>query len=386
LNTPSDPNSPLVIREYPIFQVLFGLIFSGVGLYIAFGDSRQLLFGMLFFSIGLAVALFLGAIVTITVDKTVGLVSIVSQYIWRRKYEEYEIKDIVGVEVSSRQSHSRRGGSTTVYGVQLLLADGQNVDLFNTYSSGRSGKEKTAQKLRDYLGLLDAESARSMMLASSAAGQPGFQPANPQQAAGAAWVSELQAGQSGELAYNVTNGVRWQVTDRVGGGSEFNGMRVLRWFSPDFKLPYGFLYLVQKPKGSPVMGTSGLLGGLSMTLYRASLRLFGFDDEHTPGLEQAALLKSLDPRLEDNYMALSTDEYGARQLLNPWATMPLARWAENHPLKQIQSSDAAGQLAVLFSPLCVYVACIGLPPAQHDALTELGVELVKAQGGGADPA
>jgi len=28
----------------------------------------------------------------------------------------------------------------------------------------------------------------------------------------------------------------------------------------------------------------------------------------------------------------------------------------------------------------------GLPPAQHDALTELGVELVKAQGGGADPA
>jgi hypothetical protein len=256
------------------------------------------------------------------------------------------------------------------------------VDISPTYSSGLAGKERTASRLRNYLGLKEMGIKAAMLFGSSTASQPGFQPANLQQAAGADWLGELPAAPPPEPAYQTTAGVSWRMAADQRNPAQFSGLELQRWFSPDFKFANGFLYLVQKPKGSPAFGTDGLLGGLSTTLYRVSLRLYGFEEELTPGLEQADLLQPPEPRLEKDYLALTTDNHAARQALTPWTTLPLAQWAERYPVKQIQSAAAGGQLAVLFSPQGVYVACLGPNPAQRAALTELGIELVKAQGGG----
>ena len=382
MNTPPDPHAPLVIRQYPFALGLFGLIFCGVGLYLVFGNRGTALFGMLFVGIGLLVLLWLAAVVTITVDKASGLLTIVSQYVLRRTYKEFEIRSITGVEVASQLSHSSRGGTTTVYNVQLVLADGQCVDISPTYSSGLAGKERTASRLRDYLGLKEMGIETAMLTASLKTHDPAFQPAGPQQQAGADLLKSLAASEPPEPAYQTTAGVSWRMVADERNPAQFGGLELQRWFSPDFKFANGFLYLVQKPKGSPAFGTGGLLGGVSKTLYQVSLRLFGFDEEHTPGFDQAELLQPPEPRLEKDYLALTTDSYAARQVLNPWATLPLAQWAERYPVKQVQNRADGGQLAVLFSPLGVYVACIGPNPAQRAALTDLGIELVRAQGGG----
>ena len=357
-----------------------------MGLYLVFGNQGTALFGMLFAGIGLLILLWLAAVVTITVDRVSGLLTIVSQYVLRRTYKEFEIRSITGVEVASQLSHSHRGGTTTVYNVQLVLADGQCVDISPTYSSGLAGKERTASRLRDYLGLKEMGIDTALLTASlktqDPASQPGFQPANLQQAAGADWLGELPAAPPPEPAYQTTAGVSWRMVADERNPAQFGGLELQRWFSPDFKLANGFLYLVQKPKGSPVLGTDGLLGGISKTLYQVSLRLFDFNEEHTPGFDQAELLQPLEPRLEKDYLALTTDSDAARQVLNPWTTLPLAQWAERYPVKQVQNRADGGQLAVLFSPLGVYVACIGPNPAQRAALTDLGIELVKAQGVG----
>ena len=375
-----DPRRPFVIRKYPFAMWLFGLFLSGTGYHMVFGNQGTVLLGMLLVGVGLLILLWESPILTITVDKSAGILTIVAQYVLRRTYKEYKIRDIAGVEVENRESLGSHGDPTTVYGVQLLLANGQRDSLSPLYSGVRADNEYTAQKLRNALGILDAESAHARALDASQASLPDFRPNGLPQEAGAAWPAELPAAPQGEPAYQTTAGVSWRMVADERNPAQFGGLELQRWFSPDFKFANGFLYLVQKPKGSPAFGTGGLLGGVSKTLYQVSLRLFGFDEEHTPGFDQAELLQPLEPRLEKDYLALTTDSDAARQVLNPWTTLPLAQWAERYPVKQVQNRADGGQLAVLFSPLGVYVACIGPNPAQRAALTDLGFELVKAQG------
>jgi len=160
----------------------------------------------------------------------------------------------------------------------------------------------------------------------------------------------------------------------------FYGTPVTRWFSADFKMPGGFLFLVQKTPGQN-SASKGLQGGVNKLLCLRSLKLYGFGVADTPGLAQAELLGQLNPALDASFLAFASDPAAARRILNSYVALPLADWGRRYPLKQLQPGDALfGQLAVLFSPCGVYTACMGaLMPEALDKLANLGVELVKAQ-------
>ena len=104
-----------------------------------------------------------------------------------------------------------------------------------------------------------------------------------------------------------------------------------------------------------------------------------------PSLSQSAA-EHLDelvlPFVRQDFTTLTSDQVYAPEMLNPWAVAPLLRWAERHPLQTVSSADAVGQLVLLYSPRGVHAAVLGLLPApQVDELIDIGIELVKAQGG-----
>jgi hypothetical protein len=152
-----------------------------------------------------------------------------------------------------------------------------------------------------------------------------------------------------------------------------------RWFSPDFKTQDGFLYLAQKVTGQSSAG--GLMASFGNMLFKQALSMYGFGAEALPNLDGAVVIPSLPGRIEPYFSAFGNLQTETIQVLNPWVQNPLAEWGERHPLKTIQSSSSMSQLSVLFSPQGVYLATLGaLRPEQVDEITNLGVELVRAQG------
>ena len=70
-------------------------------------------------------------------------------------------------------------------------------------------------------------------------------------------------------------------------------------------------------------------------------------------------------------------------MLNPWAIPLLVAWAERNPLQQLASQDQSqAQLVALFTPQGTYLAALSTQAnVDREALINLGVDLVRAQGG-----
>ena len=339
------------IRDYPIVLWIVGGIFMAVGVWMGF-KREAMWISTLFFIIGALVALVLGSITTVIADKEAGTVTLRNRTVFRNVIKEYAISEINSVEVE----HSRDNDGGTTYRVALLTTSGESVPFHSYYTSGYTGKEAQAKKLRDFLGLI----------ASAAA------PDSAAQVLRQALTPAFQTDQEG-----ITQGVPWRV-ERGGLGSA----EITRWSSPAFQMASGFLFVVQIPKGTKFFSGSKLLSPISRALYEQVLKVYGFPSETTPGLEQANPLEPPEARLKPNFATLASDPYTARQVLSPWAVIPLVQWAEAHPLKTVQASGTLGQLAVLFSPQGTTLACLGaLTVEQTDVLASLGIELVKAQGG-----
>jgi hypothetical protein len=164
--------------------------------------------------------------------------------------------------------------------------------------------------------------------------------------------------------------------------ANFGGVPVSRWASSDFKLPGSFLCLMQKPPDPHGAASGGgLAGKISQMLYRQVLSMYGIQPGTLPGFDTALPVEGLDVRLAASFASLTNDPSGARQCLNPWVVTPLAQWVEQHPMKNIQSAGQAGQLIVLFSPEGTSLTWLNaIAPEQIEAITCLGVDLVRAQG------
>jgi hypothetical protein len=235
---------------------------------------------------------------------------------------------------------------------------GEKLPVTFYYTGGYRSKQKKALQLSEFLSL----------------GAPPSQPAvlGFQQAVKAI-QSAYQPVQNG-----VTAGVAWRVDSAA-----LSANPVTRWVSTDFKFPGQFLYLGQKAPGSKLFSGGGLLGSLTLMALRQVLRFYGFTDEDLPALESAGRLEPPEEHLAPYFDALTSDPYGARQLLTPWVVTPLARWAEQNPVKQLQkaSQESFSQLVVLFSPTGLYIVSLCAPTDEHVmALTNLGVEVVRALG------
>jgi hypothetical protein len=124
-----------------------------------------------------------------------------------------------------------------------------------------------------------------------------------------------------------------------------------------------------------------LLGSLGRMFGEQALGLYGFSPADTPGMESAAPLEPPEPRLEPYYLTLTSNPLAARQVLNPWAVPLLVAWAERNPLQTAKADQSQAQLLALFSPQGVYLAALRTQESvDQEALTNLGVDLVRAQG------
>lgn len=352
-------SNQLVIRELPLFQWLFSLILFATCIFIYQSKPDQLTAPIVTGIIGLLI-LVSSPILVVTADRSSGMLTIRRVGLLQRFKREIPVSNILAIQLehslsSSDSSSSRR---TSVYRIVVVTKTQEVVPFRNSYSSGQWTKETKAKKLREFLGVGGEDMSLDGMF-KTASSQAVTQFKQEQESITGSMETE-----------QVTDGVRWKLETRATGGTP-----VSLWISPDIQWEGNFLYLTQKMQGQGTQ--SGLMSMVGKMLFRTSLSFYGFAADLTPGLDSAEILTPLDAQLEPHFMAFTSDPAGARQALNPWTTLPLAKWAEKYPLKQGNTN----QMAVLFSPQGIHLAMMGLVnPEFLQELTALGVELVKSQG------
>lgn len=342
-------DSQLVIRDVPIFQWVFGILFAGVGT-LVINQGGPALFGGIFAAIGVGFLLF-SSVLTITANRMTRTLTLDYRSALRHTWKQVPFDEIAGINVE-RGVSGGKGGFT--YRLTLLRKDGQVIRFRSYSSSGWKGKERHADQLREFLGIRESNRTPAGIL--------------PAELSRAAEIHE-------------TNGVHWRIQPMYTASS--SAPTGVRWHSPDFKTPGIFLFVAQKAEGQP---SRGFLASLGSMFIRQALSLHGFSPGDTPGLEQAEPLAPLAPAIERHFMAYTNSPSSADQLLNPGVAAQLADWAARYPLQQLQRGSGYGQLMTLFGPNGVYLATLNLlQPNQAHELASLGVELVKSQSTGLGP-
>jgi hypothetical protein len=340
-------DSQLVIRDVPIFQWVFGILFAGVGT-LVINQGGPPVFGGIFAAIGMGF-LFFSSALTITADRMTRTLKLDYRSALRHTMKQVPFDEIAGINVERRVGSGKRRVFT--YRLTLLRKDGQVMPFQSYSSSGWKGKERRAGQLREFLGIQDSNRIPAGVL--------------PPELSRAAEIHE-------------TNGVCWRIQPMATAGSSVP--TGARWHSPDFKTPGIFLFVAQKAEGQP---SRGFLASLGSMFIRQALSLHGFSPEDTPGLEKAVTLAPLEPALERHFMAYTNSPSSAHQLLNSRVAALLVNWAERYPLRQIKRVSGSGQLMTLFGPNGVYLATMNLlQPNQAQELISLGVELVKNKSAG----
>jgi hypothetical protein len=185
---------------------------------------------------------------------------------------------------------------------------------------------------------------------------------------------QVEGDRLADQAAQQTDGVHWKIQTIMLGASP-----VSRWFSQDYLFPAGFLFIPQKVEGQ--QSGKKLIALMGKTLMRQSLKLYGFDDDQLPGLDQAEVLEFGQQRLQEDFMGFASDPAAARRLITPGLVTALESWAARHPInKGVTREGNFQQLVILFSPEGVFLCSLGtLKPGETEELVELGVELVRAQ-------
>jgi hypothetical protein len=338
-------DSQLVIRDLPIFQWAFGILFAGVGTLVIHQGGPPV-FGGIFTAVGVGF-LACSSVLTITANRMTRTLKLDYRGALRHTWKQVLFDEIAGINVE-RGASPKRGFA---YRLTLLRKDGQVIPLRSSSSSGWKGKERRAGQLREFLGIQDSNSIPAGIL--------------PAELSRPAEIHE-------------TNGVHWRIQPMYTASS--SAPTGARWHSPDFKTSGTFLMVAQKAEGQP---SQGFLASLGNMFIRQALSLHGFSPEDTPGLEQAVTLAPLEPALERHFMAYTNSSSSAHQLLNSRVAAQLADWAARYPLKQVRSGSGYSQLMTLFGPNGIYLATLNLLQRnQAHELVALGVDLVKSQSAG----
>ncbi len=344
----------LVLKEYPIALWIFGGGFLIAGVW-ALIQIESWVAGLFMLGFGLLFGVLLPAINTVTVDPPRGSLTIQNQWLYRRKVQEYALREIASIDIERSFSSSSSGGrrrSNPTYRIVLVMESGEKVPLQGYYSSGYKSKEKKARQLSEAIGV---PGPMGMVQKVSQAIRPTFQ--------------KQQEGEASGVSYRIET-------------AQSGAMPVTRWVSTDFTWPGGFLLLAQKPSGSPsFLGGGGMVGAISQLVYRQIIGLYGFQADEMPGLESAQALDLPDPTLQANFSSLTSDVSYAQQLLTPWVVIPLTQWVERHPLSTVQVAHQGqfGQLLALYAPGGLYLVSLGAAtPQLVDELTRLGVDLARA--------
>ena len=130
------------------------------------------------------------------------------------------------------------------------------------------------------------------------------------------------------------------------------------------------------------MTKKSLLKSLLCSSHSATLLLFK-KPANVSDSYKAEILETADQQIEDHFLCFASDILDAENLLSSTLVDRLAAWAALHPMRQGRNQTTNfSQLVILFSPNGVYLGCLGeLKDSETEELINLGVELVKAQGG-----
>ena len=339
-----DYNLYLVLREYPFGSWFLGILLTAAGglMLLSTGGMRI----MALFFIGIGLLSFLTAnIVTVAGDKTTRMLKLESRSMVRHISTEISFDEIIGVNI---ERAIRSGRGHRFYRVALLKKDGQVVPIQSQNSGGGRKKEKWVIKLREFLGIQDTNRTPSGMI--------------PMELSKYTEIRE-------------TDGVLWKLQPLTA----LNALSPtgVRWISADFKTSGVFLFIAQKGESQ---SSSGFMASIGKLFLRQLFLAHGFQPDDAPGLEGAATVETLDPTINDLFIAYTNSTELARPLLNSATTMQLLKWAAHYPLKQFQSGGRYSQLIVLFGPNGVSVATNHLlESSQTYELISLGAALVKSQ-------
>ena len=115
---------------------------------------------------------------------------------------------------------------------------------------------------------------------------------------------------------------------------------------------------------------------INKMLFKQSMQMYGFTQKEAPSLDYGDVLAPLQPTLEQNFSAFTSDPQTAQQILNPQMINALAGWAEKYPLRQ----GTSNQLAVLIGGEGLYLAMLGHTNPEHlEELAQLGAAIVTSQ-------
>jgi hypothetical protein len=354
-------DSTLTFREFPLSNWILGILFLGLAATNLYGQGLSVgSTDFIFMVIEIAAGAFLilsGWIIIIHADRLTQTLSVRTLAVFNSSYKEVLFSDIEAIQLELNPASNRSQRSGLTYRIAIIRKSGEHVPASFFFNNGNKGKERMVEKLRAFVNVKGDDTGMGNI----------FQVAS--QLAAQQFQKEQETITGSEVEEHETDGVHWTLETRA-----FGGMPVSRWHSPDFKCDGFFLYLVQKMPGEKPSG-----GLIAKTLYKTSMALFGFSGNLTPNENRAELLAQLDPQLENDFSAYTSDASQARQVLSPWTVNPLAAWVQAHPLEKSNRGD---ELAILFSPEGLYLATMGLTNSEFlDEVTKLGAEMVKAQTG-----
>jgi hypothetical protein len=363
-------STSLVVRDRPITRWVIGAILvilavlnplsGAVG-----ADTLALVIRAVLGLAGLGLIL-LSPVLTVTADRGTQMLTMHSKSLFTGKIREIPFTQIQGfqLEIHHEHGHSSSSRNSPSYRTVVVLKDGEVVPVHVFFSSGTMDKTKKIRQLREFIGVGGSDMGMGLLGTWREVTKMVKEEGIRQQ--------EALTGSQDEV--HETEGVHWQVQTVAFGGSP-----VTRWFSPDYRVPNGFIYVTQVVEGQKQTG-GGLLGGLNGMLYRQAMGIYGFREADTPGIETAELLDGIDPSLAASFGVFTSVPDTAYRLLNPGAAYALADWAQRYPLKQFHTHPIFSQLVVMFAPSGVYVTCMDtMIPEAIEEMTRLGVDLLKAQ-------
>lgn len=344
------PPTQHILTERPWLFWFMGVIFGGIGLWLLpfTPQPTSKIVAAIFLGVGLLLGVVLAATTHVSLDRNRRVLVLDYRYLYRRSRKEIPLDELASIEVE--RSYSNDSGST--YRIIFVKHSGEVIPLHSYYSSGYLGKQKTADKIRQAVGMtsLSQQLGEWGRLASRAA----------------------QAATAPEST-GVTNQITWSIETKY-----YGAVPITRWHSQDFSVPGDFILLVQKIPSLKVSG--GLMKAVSSLLLRQLVSMYGFSTADLPGLAAAKVVEQIDPRLEPYFTVFSNAPERLMRLLHPWVIAPLVAWAEKYPLDQIASpEEPTGQLAMLASPSGVYLAIFqASSPEIVDELTATGAEVVRS--------
>jgi hypothetical protein len=295
MNTNSSTDRQWTIRFIPWLVIVIAIVLGVPMIWLLSSDqSCGAIIGLL---VLIAVVLAFGEITTCQLDQDRRMVTIRRAGIFRRTQKEFSYEDVHTVSVQKASSTDADGPT---YRLVFVLKSGDSIPLTSYTSSGKSGKEKLANKITDYMNRVRS-----------------------------APITEALNGVVRVEKEGITDGVRWQI-DFVMNNDQ---VPLTRWHTTDANFLGGFLLIVPAAGAKTGAMPGGLFGTAVRFFYGQYLRVLDLGEQDLPGFDKAEVLPGNQFGLERYFSILTSNSVVAKNWLDAGRAHQLAAWCKTNPLK-----------------------------------------------------